>query len=125
MMMISTNFIFLYNGIFKFDYIGIFLEVLYETRCGYYNREEKIKSNDRFKKRFKQKIVEIKEYSEMELWNPNTGRRYIYDEDDLYGYYYDEIWSIGKAFKLYYQQYMQGQQQQVLQIEHLQKHNRK
>ena len=101
------------------------MEALYETRCGYYDREEEIKNNEIFKKRFKQKIVEIKAYSEMEVWNPNTGRRYIYDEDDLYGNYYDEISNIDDGFELYYQRYMQEQQQHVLQMEQLRKQDKK
>ena len=61
----------------------------------------------------------------MEVWNPNTGRRYIFDEDDLYGNYYDEIWNIDEGFELYYQRYMHEQQQHVLQIEQLRKQERK
>ena len=61
----------------------------------------------------------------MEVWNLNTGRRYIQDEDDLYGNYYDEIWNINNGFELYYQQYMQEQQQHVLQTEQLRKQGKK
>ena len=107
------------------DYNGRYLEALYETRCGYYDREEEIENDEIFKKRLKQQFMEIKEYSEMEMWNPNTGRRYIFDEDDFYGNYYDEIWNIDDGFELYYQRYMQEQQQHVLQMEQLQKQDKK
>ena len=59
------------------------------------------------------------------MWNPNTGRRYVYDENDFYGDYYDELWNINKGFELNYQQYLQEQQQHILQIEQLQKQDRK
>ena len=72
---------FLYDGICKFDCKGRYLEALYETRCGYYKREEEIKNDTLFKTRVKQKFMEIKEYSEMEVWISNTSRRYIYDDD--------------------------------------------
>ena len=75
---------FLYDGISEFDCKGRYLEAVYETRCGYYEREEEIKNNMIFKKRVKQKFMEIKEYSEMEVWNPYTGRRHIYDEDEKF-----------------------------------------
>ena len=101
------------------DCNGRYSEALYETRCGYYDREEEIENDEIFKKRLKQQFMEIKEYSEMEMWNPNTGRRYIFDEDDFYGNYYDEIWNIDEGFELYYQRYMQEQQQHVLQMEQL------
>ena len=62
--------------------------------------------------------MEIKEYFEMEVWNPNKERQDIYDEDDdFYGVYYDEVWNIDKRFKLYYQRYLQEQQQHILQIQ--------
>ena len=48
----------------------------------------------------------IKDYSEMELWNPNTGRRYIYNENGFYSDYYDEVQNINKGFELYYQKYL-------------------
>ena len=54
------------------------------------------------------------------MWNPNTGERYIFDEDEIQGNYYNELWNINKEFDLYYQQYLQEQQQHVLQIEQLQ-----
>ena len=73
---------------------------------GYYDGEEEIKNNELFKKRFKQNFMKIEDYSEMELWNPNIGRRYIFDEDDFYGNYYDKIWNTDKGFELYYQRYM-------------------
>ena len=47
--------------------------------------------------------MKIEDYSKMELWNPNTGRPYIFDEDDFYGNYYDEIFNINEGFKLYCQ----------------------
>ena len=65
--------------------------------------------------------MKIKEYSEEEMWNPNTGRQFIFDEGDFYCEYYDEIWKIDKGFDLYYQQYLQEQEQHILQIEQLQK----
>ena len=105
---------FLYDGICKFDCKGRYLEALYETRCGYYKREEEIKNDTLFKTRVKQKFMEIKEYSEMEVWISNTSRRYIYDEDDLYGDYYDELWNIDEGFELYYKRYVQEQQQHIL-----------
>ena len=79
------------------------MEASFETRYKYYDKEEEIKNNEVFKKRVKQKFMEIKEYSEMEMWNPNTGQRYIYDEDDFYSDYCDELWNIDKGFELYYQ----------------------
>mmetsp|Transcript_59739 Transcript_59739/g.64467 ORF Transcript_59739/g.64467 Transcript_59739/m.64467 type:complete len:205 (-) Transcript_59739:85-699(-) len=51
--------------------------------------------------------------------------RYVFDGDSLYGNDYDEIWNINEGFKLHYQRYMQEQQQHVLQIEQLQKQDRK
>ena len=63
--------------------------------------------------------MEIKDYSEIELWNPNTGSQYIFDEDDFYSVYeyYNEVWNINKGFKLYYQQYLQERQYHILEIE--------
>ena len=107
----------MYDDILEFDCNGRYLEALYETRCGYYEREEEIKNDEISKKRVRQKSMKIKEYSELKVWNSHTGRRYIFDEDDLYGYYFDEIWNIKEGFELYYQQYIQEQQQLVLQIE--------
>ena len=86
-----------------FDNNGRYLEALYEARCGYYDKEVEIKNNELFNKRFKQKFMKIEDYSKMELWNPNTGRPYIFDEDDFYGNYYDEIFNINEGFKLYCQ----------------------
>ena len=116
--------IFLYDGIFKFDCKERYFEALYETRCGYYEREEEIKNDMIFKKRVKQKFMEIKEYSEMEVWNPNTGRRHIYDEDDLYGDPYDELWNIEEGVELYYQRYQHEHRQHILQSEQLRKQER-
>ena len=53
------------------------------------------------------------------MWNPNTGRRFIFDEDDFYCEYYAEVWNINEGFGLYYQQYLQEQKQYILQIEQL------
>ena len=98
------------DGIFESDYNGRYLEELFEIRCGCYNREREIKNDEIFKKRVKQKCIEIKEYSEMEVWNPNTEKPYVYDEDDFYDDYYDLLWNIDKGFKLFYQRYLQEQQ---------------
>ena len=109
----------MYDDVFEFNCNGRYLKALYETRCGYYNRNKEIKNDEIFKKRVKQKFMEIQEYSEMEVWNPNTGRQYIYDEDDFYGDYYDVVWNIEEGFELSYQRYLQEHQQHILQIEQL------
>ena len=31
--------------------------------------------------------MEIKDYSEIELWNPNTRKPYIFNENNFYGVY--------------------------------------
>ena len=96
-----------YDSDQKFDWDGRNFEALHETRCIYYYSEEEIKNDEVFKERFKKIFTEIKEYSEEEAWNPNTGKRYIYDEDDFYNEYYDEIWGIEEGFDLHYQRYLQ------------------
>ena len=35
------------------------MEALYGLRCGYYGREEEIKNDEKFKKKVKQKSMEI------------------------------------------------------------------
>jgi len=77
-----------------FDCNGRYLEALHETRCGYYDGQEEIKSNVLFKKRFKQSFMRIQDYSEEVMWIPNTGRQYICDEEDFYREYYNEVWNI-------------------------------
>ena len=56
-----------YDNKLYFDCNGRYLEVLYETRYGYYEGEEEIKNNELFKKRFKQNFMRIKDYSEEEI----------------------------------------------------------
>ena len=67
--------------------------------------------------------MKIKDYFEEEMWSPNKGREYIFDEVDFYCDYYDEVWNIDKGFNLHCQRYLQEQEQEqrILQIEQLQK----